>query len=82
MEQVTIVKLLKRSVATIGREIKHNTGKLGYRPKQANDLATARRLNASKHIKLTPVPELCRGYGMSNTTFYKWCAKYGGINDH
>lgn len=28
----------------------------------------------------TPVPELCREYGMSNATFYKWRAKYGGMD--
>jgi len=27
----------------------------------------------------TPVPELCREHGMSNATFYKWRAKYGGM---
>lgn len=28
----------------------------------------------------TPVPELCREYGMSTATFYKWRAKYGGMD--
>jgi putative transposase len=27
----------------------------------------------------SPVLELCREHGISNTTFYKWRAKYGGI---
>jgi len=27
-----------------------------------------------------PVPELCREYGMSSATFYKWRSKYGGID--
>ena len=27
----------------------------------------------------TPVPELCRTYGMSSASFYKWRAKYGGM---
>jgi putative transposase len=27
-----------------------------------------------------PVPPLCREHGMSNATFYKWRAKYGGMN--
>jgi len=53
MKQVDIAKLLKRSTATISREIKRNTGKRGYRPKQANDQATMRRLTAEKSIKLT-----------------------------
>ena len=26
-----------------------------------------------------PVKELCRKYGMGNSTFYKWREKYGGI---
>lgn len=27
-----------------------------------------------------PVPELCRENGMSSATFYKWRAKYGGMD--
>lgn len=27
-----------------------------------------------------PVTELCREYGMSSATFYKWRAKYGGMD--
>ena len=27
----------------------------------------------------TPVATLCREHGMSNATFYKWRAKYGGM---
>ena len=53
MNQISIAKLLNRSPATISREIRRNTGKRGYRPKQANDQATARRLGAKKHVKLT-----------------------------
>ncbi|PIT53455.1 transposase [Snodgrassella alvi] len=26
-----------------------------------------------------PVKELCRKYGISNSTFYKWRDKYGGM---
>ncbi len=26
------------------------------------------------------VPELCREHGMSNASFYKWRAKYGGMD--
>jgi putative transposase len=28
----------------------------------------------------SPVPDLCREYGMSSATFYKWRAKYGGMD--
>ena len=27
-----------------------------------------------------PVAELCREHGMSNASFYKWRAKFGGMN--
>jgi len=27
-----------------------------------------------------PVPELCRDHGMSSATFYKWRAKFGGMD--
>jgi len=27
-----------------------------------------------------PIAELCRKYEMSNATFYKWRAKYGGMD--
>jgi putative transposase len=27
-----------------------------------------------------PVPGLCRTHGMSNATFYKWRAKFGGMD--
>jgi len=27
-----------------------------------------------------PVPELCREHGVSNATFYKWRAKFGGMD--
>ena len=28
----------------------------------------------------TPVPALCREHGMSSAMFYKWRAKYGGMD--
>ena len=27
-----------------------------------------------------PVPELCREYGMSSASFYKWRARFGGMD--
>ena len=27
-----------------------------------------------------PVPELCREHGMSSATFYKWRARFGGMD--
>ena len=27
-----------------------------------------------------PVPDLCRKYGMSSASFYKWRAKFGGMD--
>ncbi len=29
---------------------------------------------------VTPVSDLCREHGMSSATFYKWRAKYGGMD--
>lgn len=28
----------------------------------------------------SPIPELCREHGISNTTFYKWRSKFGGMD--
>jgi putative transposase len=28
----------------------------------------------------SPIPELCREHGMSSATFYKWRAKFGGMD--
>lgn len=28
----------------------------------------------------TPVPDLCREHGISTASFYKWRAKYGGMD--
>ncbi len=30
--------------------------------------------------KGVPIPELCREHGMSNSSFYKWRTKYGGMD--
>ena len=45
---------LNRHKSTISREIQRNTGKRGYRPKQAEEMAIARRKSAYKAIKWTP----------------------------
>lgn len=48
-----IARSLERSASSIIREIKRNTGLRGYRPKQAQRLASERRSSAHKHRKLT-----------------------------
>jgi len=45
---------LNRHKSTISREIKRNTGKRGYRPKQANEKASQRKQLAYKAVKWTP----------------------------
>lgn len=52
--QNEIAAYLSRSPGTISRELKRNTGKRGYRPKQAQEKTQDRRLLAEKHTKLTP----------------------------
>ncbi len=38
-------------------------------------------MDALKHVEAgLPVPELCRELGISTATFYKWRAKYGGMD--
>ena len=51
--QTTIAKALNRSQGTISKEIKRNTGKRGYRHKQADRLAIQRHQDKPKSIKLT-----------------------------
>lgn len=51
--QKEIAKELDRSPSTICRELSRNRGLRGYRPKQAHQLATQRRLHAEKAIKVT-----------------------------
>ena len=54
---------LNRSQSTISREIARNTGKRGYRHKQANELAVNRHKEKDKAYKLTPtVKVLIEGY--------------------
>ena len=38
-------------------------------------------MDALKRVEAgLPVPELCREVGISTATFYKWRAKYGGMD--
>jgi transposase, IS30 family len=48
-----IAKKLCRHVSTLSRELKRNTGKRGYRNRQANELAQKRLKEKPKSIKLT-----------------------------
>lgn len=49
-----IAKNIKRHKSTIYRELKRNTGKRGYRPKQAHTKAFNRRQAAQKNKRLSP----------------------------
>ncbi|MGI2325836.1 MULTISPECIES: transposase, partial [unclassified Methylococcus] len=41
----------------------------------------SRIIEALKRVEAgLPVPELCRELGISTATFYKWRAKYGGLD--
>ena len=51
--QNKIAQQLKVSQSTISRELSRNTGKRGYRIKQAQSIAQARRLHSRKAIKMT-----------------------------
>lgn len=51
--QKEIAAALRRNPSTICRELSRNRGLRGYRPKQAHQLATQRRRNAEKAIKVT-----------------------------
>jgi IS30 family transposase len=48
-----IAKSMGRNKSTISRELSRNTGKRGYRHKQANRLAGERHQKKNKAIKLT-----------------------------
>lgn len=46
-----------------------------------------KRISESEIIKIlkigetgVPVPELCRQHGVGQSTYYKWKAKYGGLD--
>jgi len=53
--QNTIADLVGVHKSTISRELARNCGERGYRPKQANELATKRRHEALKPIKFTAI---------------------------
>jgi len=53
--QSRIAEVISVSASTICRELRRNSGKKGYRPKQAQAKCFQRRYNARKYIKLTPV---------------------------
>ena len=48
-----IAVIIETSESTISRELKRNTGRRGYRPKQAQIKALRRKQNATKAIKMT-----------------------------
>lgn len=48
-----IAVIVETSESTISRELKRNTGRHGYRPKQAQIKASLRKQNATKAIKMT-----------------------------
>lgn len=48
-----IAKTMNRTVSTISRELNCNTGKKGYRYKQAQTLTNTKHSNKNKAIKLT-----------------------------
>lgn len=51
--QQSITKLTKLSQSTISRELSRNTGKRGYRHKQAHERALFRRKSARKPLNMT-----------------------------
>ena len=51
LNQTKIAKIVGVSKSTISRELKRNTGLMGYRPKQANERALDRRKHADKHVR-------------------------------
>ena len=58
-----IAKKLGRSQGSISREISRNTGKRGYRHKQAHELTQRRHQSKTKAIKLSnEIKELINGY--------------------
>ena len=50
LSYAAIARTIGRNKSTISREINRNTGKRGYRPKQANNLAQDRKRNGNQQI--------------------------------
>lgn len=46
----------------------------------AGDVYIAERGYLKQAESGVPVSELCREHGMSNASFYKWRAKFGGMH--
>jgi len=55
LTQTEIAKTLGVHKSTISRELKRNTGKRGYRPKQADELAKERAKLCTKHRFIEPI---------------------------
>lgn len=53
LSQQKIAKHLNRDPATVSRELRRNSGRRGYRPKQAQQKSNERRKTAYKAIKMT-----------------------------
>jgi len=54
LSQAQIARQLGVHPSTVSRELARNTGGRGYRPRQANERALARRHGSRKAIKMTP----------------------------
>lgn len=66
---IRIASRLERSKSTISREIKRNTGGRGYRPTQAQSLASNRRSNASSSGRIS---ETVEQYMLNKLTQEQW----------
>lgn len=49
-----LAAIMKVHKSTVSRELRRNRGQKGYRPRQAHEMAKARRYGAAKRIKMTP----------------------------